>query len=136
MPLSCGYDKYWMRAKEFISESTSRGAPETHFSAVSPGIVAPSGRDNLYAGRYYDFYRIATLTGLDPEDLKNTEAISYLGNLPIFAGYTDADRDKLIRTLNKLGLNPSDYVPKGSREIDDINPISPVAKPKRNRYGV
>jgi hypothetical protein len=121
-----------MRAKEFINEGikglrgNNRAAPNPEFSAAHPNIVAPDGRGDLYIGRYYDFYRVAQLTGMDPEDLKKMDLISFFGNLPVFSGYSDHDRDKLFRVMEKLGMKPADYIPTGSQEMVGTNKISPV----------
>lgn len=121
-----------MRAKEFVSEAkkglrgNNRAEANSEFSAAHPSVVAPHGRGDLYIGRYYDFYRVSQLTGMDPEDLKNMDLISFFGNLPVFSGYTDADREKLFNVMKKLGMKPKDYIPNGSTELDDTNVSSPV----------
>lgn len=120
-----------MRAREFINESDglrgkSRAAPNHEFEKAHPGIVAPAGRGDLYIGRYYDFYRVSQLTGMDPEDLKNLDEISFFGNLPVYSSYSDADREKLIRVMKKLGMKPEQYIGPGSEEMDDTNCTSPV----------
>lgn len=122
-----------MRAREFISESSttglrgkSRAAPNREFSAAHPGVIAPDGRGDMYIGRYYDFYRIAQLTGMDPEELENLDEISFFGNLPAYSGYSEADREKLFRVMKKLGMAPTDYIPTGSQEMDDTHVVSPV----------
>ena len=63
-----------MRAHEFLTEGeglrgTSRSGPNGDFESAHPGLVTPAGRGDLYIGRYYDFYRIASLAGMDPKDL-------------------------------------------------------------------
>lgn len=120
-----------MRAKEFIGEGMDRslpgrGDPDHRFSAAHPGLVEPKGRDDLYVGRYYDFYKIASLAGMDPKDLEKTDALTYLGNIPMFSAYTEVERDKLVRAFNKLGLKADDWIPRGSAEVADTHVKSPV----------
>ena len=117
-----------MRAKEFITELNKRGAKHSDdsFTSAHPGSVGPTGREELYVSRYYDFYRISNLTGLSPEDLKKTDVLSYLGNLPMYSAYTDEEYEKLKNVLIKLGLKPKDYIPRGSKETDDVHKSSPV----------
>lgn len=121
-----------MRAKEFVSEAkkglrgNNRADANKEFSAAHPNIVAPHGRGDLYIGRYYDFYKVAQLTGMDPEELEKMDLISFFGNLPVFSGYSEHDRDKLFRVMKKLGMNPTDYIPNGSTEMDDTHVTSPV----------
>lgn len=121
-----------MRAKEFVTESQKglRGNNRAHanheFETAHPSIVAPHGRGDLYIGRYYDFYRVAQLTGMDPDELDKMDLISFFGNLPVFSGYTESDREKLFRVMKKLGMKPKDYIPNGSTETDDTHVTSPV----------
>lgn len=121
-----------MRAREFIRESkkglrgNNRSDANHEFASAHPSIVAPDGRGDLYIGRYYDFYRVSQLTGMDPEELDKMDLISFFGNLPAFSGYTDADREKLFRVMKKLGMKPKDYIPTGSTETNGTNTVSPV----------
>lgn len=121
-----------MRAKEFIIEGNkglrgnNRGSPNGEFAAAHPNIIAPHGRGDLYIGRYYDFYRVAQLTGMDPDELEKMDLISFFGNLPVFSGYSEHDREKLFRVMKKLGMKPKDYIPTGSTEVDDTYKTSPL----------
>lgn len=121
-----------MRAKEFIKEEkglrgNNRANANADFASAHPNLVAPHGRGDLYIGRYYDFYKVAQLTGMDPDDLEKMDLISFFGNLPVFSGYSDHDRDKLFRAMKKLGMMPKDYVPRGSTEVEGTNKTSPVS---------
>lgn len=120
-----------MRAREFITEGNGvRGgirAPAHHaFDAAHPGMVGPTNHGDLYIGRYYDFYRVCSLAGMDLEQLKNTDDINFFGNLPIFSAYTEHDRKKLKAIMKKLKMNPADYVSHGSHEPDGTNHTSPL----------
>lgn len=124
-----------MRAKEFISEDASKGlrgktraAASKEFSAAHPSVIAPDGRGDMYIGRYYDFYRIAQLTGMHPDDLDELDEVSFFGNLPAYSGYSEADREKLFRVMKKLGMKPTDYIPTGSTEVEGTNTKSPINK--------
>lgn len=123
-----------MRAREFISEATdvgglrgkARSAPNHEFERAHPGMVAPAGRGDMYIGRYYDFYRISSLAGMDPDELAKVDEIGFFGNLPVFSAYTDYDREKLKTIMKKLGMKPKDWISNGSKEPDEINNTSPV----------
>ena len=121
-----------MRAREFITEGNGvRGgtradaAPE--FETAHPGMVSPDNHGDLYIGRYYDFYRIASLAGMDLDRLKKTDDINFFGNLPIFSAYTEHDREKLMAIMKKLGMKPQDFISNGSHEPDYVNATSPVS---------
>lgn len=121
-----------MRAKEFVNEQKKglrgSGRSDAHhdFDSAHPSIVAPDGRGDMYIGRYYDFYRVSLLAGMHPEDLEKMDTISFFGNLPAFSGYSEADREKLFRSMKKLGMKPKDYIRVGSTEPDGTNTTSPV----------
>lgn len=114
-----------MRAREFINES-KRTTSLDNFSRAHPGLVGPTGIEQLYTSRAYDFYKISVLAGLSDEDLANTDISSYLGNLPMYSAYTEEEHKKIYNALKKLGLDPTDYIPSGSKETADTNSISPV----------
>lgn len=123
-----------MRAKEFVTETRqglrgkARSEPNKEFETAHPGLIAPSGRGDMYIGRYYDFYRVASLVGMDPDELDEVDEISFFGNMPLYSAYTEHDRDKLFRIMKKLGMKPKDYISVGSKESEDINIQSPVTK--------
>ena len=118
-----------MRAREFITEASRNGtrSDASHeFDMAHPGIVSPGGNGDIYWGRYYDFYRVAQLTGMDPEDLEKIDLISFFGNLPVYSGYSEHDREKLFRVMKKLGMKPKHAISNGSFETDGTYTTSPV----------
>lgn len=90
----------------------------------------PGGSGDIYWGRYYDFYRVCSLAGMDPGDIKHVDEIGFFGNLPLFSAYTDYDREKLRVIMKKMGMKPRDGISPGSREPSDTNQTSPL-KPFR-----
>jgi hypothetical protein len=93
-------------------------------------LIGPQANGDTYWGRYYDFYRVASLAGMDIDKLESTDDISFFGNLPVFSAYTEHDRRKLIAIMKKLGMKPQEHVKPGSLEPDYVNTESPV-KPFR-----
>lgn len=51
-------------------------------------------------------------------------------------GYSDADQEIIDHASTKFGLIRKTHGGKGSVENNTVNSTSPVAKPKRNKYGV
>ena len=118
-----------MRAREFITEAHRPGqrASAAHeFDVAHPGLIGPMADGDTYWGRYYDFYRVASLAGMDLEHLEKTDNISFFGNLPVFSAYTEHDRKKLKAIMKKLKMKPADYISRGSHEPDGTNNTSPV----------
>lgn len=118
-----------MRAREFVAEGrnpVNRSAASHEFERAHPGMVAPGGAGDVYWGRYYDFYRVCSLAGMNPEELAKTDDINFFGNLPIYSAYTDYDRDKLKAIMKKLKMKPRDSIGRGSHESADTHHTSPV----------
>lgn len=120
-----------MRASEFITEGKglrggTRADATKEFQAAHPGLVSPAGRGDMYVGRYYDFYRVASLIGMDPDELDKVDDISFFGNLPVFSAYTEHDREKLKKVMKKLGMDPQELFTTGKWEMDDTNLKSPI----------
>ena len=103
-----------MRAKEFISEGRpSHRAEANHdFDMAHPGMIGPGGNGDTYWGRYYDFYRVSTLAGMDLEDLEKIDTLSFFG--------------KLMDSMKKLGMKPKELIEKGSHESNGTNSASPI----------
>lgn len=119
-----------MRAREFITEAQGRSDPSHEFDRAHPGLVMPGGSGDIYWGRYYDFYRVCSLAGMDPDDIKNVDEVGFFGNIPAFSAYTDYDRKKLKVIMKRLGMKPRDGVTNGSHEPVNTNSVSPI-KPFR-----
>jgi hypothetical protein len=118
-----------MRAREFVTEGSrnvTRSDAAHEFERAHPGMVAPGGQGDIYWGRYYDFYRVCSLAGMDPEELSKTDDINFFGNLPIYSAYTEYDRDKLKAIMKKLKMKPRDSIGKGSLESNGTNNVSPI----------
>jgi len=59
-----------------------------------------------------------------------------IGQKMITVGYTEAD-DNIVRGADKIMKSRSKAITsKGSKELEDTNTTSPIAKVKRNKYGV
>ena len=118
-----------MRAREFVTEGSrpgSRAEARHDFEMAHPGLVGPNAKNDIYWGRYYDFYRVCSLAGMNPEELDNVDDINFFGNLPLFSAYTEYDRDKLKAIMKKLGMKPTDTIGKGSFETNGTHAVSPV----------
>lgn len=54
----------------------------------------------------------------------------------VTVGYSSADQEIIDHASKKFGLKRKTHGGKGSVELDKINKSSPVAKRKKNKYGV
>lgn len=126
-----------MKIKEVILESSDAGPVSQRFQRATVGL--DKFRDNDLADRFYELHRVmmaAACAGgkekidVDPE--------SWIGRYNIAIPYTPEEQDMLEQAFEAIGsewhdLNKGDY---NSEEVKSTNPVSPVAKPKRNKYGV
>ena len=106
--------------------SSDLSEPSHEFEMAHPGLVGPGAQGDVYWGRYYDFYRVCSLAGMDPADLDKVDDINFFGNLPLFSAYTEYDRAKLKAIMKKLGMKPKDHIADGSLETNGTNTTSLV----------
>jgi len=122
-----------MRAREFI--------PEAKVLATSPLTKSsnksmPSARtypDKI--GHYYDMYRFGVAAAVSP-DMEHDFSRTTVGPAMMTLQYSDADAEILNKAEKIMGMNGKSINSTGSTEVDDTHIHSPVAKPKRNKYGV
>ena len=51
-------------------------------------------------------------------------------------GYSEADREIINHAKKKFGIKSKKQSGSGSKELDQVNKVSPVASKKKNKYGV
>lgn len=116
-----------MRLREFISETHKVGQVRNGLKHSGP-----------YAKRYddldtfYDMYRLGVA-------LANSEAPSQgaVSHSPTVWVRNDEEAEKLSKAERSIGIKGTVVVPKGpSEELPSVHATSPVATPKRNKYGV
>lgn len=123
-----------MRANEFILTED-----ENQFDMSNPELTRARYFPDM--DKYYELYRLTLdMAGINtpPDQLVND--IDGEGwpasNNALMLAYSQGDDDIINRTLKKRGYKQKMTSPGSSREADKINRSSPVAKIKRNRYGV
>ena len=82
----------------------------------------------------YMAYRFGVALAKSPNDV--TEKEGPIGSEFTTIGYTDADQEIIDHTRKEFGFKKRTHSTKGSVELDVVNKTSPVAKPKKNKYGV
>lgn len=82
----------------------------------------------------YDAYRFG-ITMAGAPDIPTGESQATGGDFLTIA-YTDGDEKILKSAAKQMGVSSSTIASKKSKELDDIHRTSPVAKIKRNRYGI
>lgn len=129
-----------MRATEFLAElSTTPGAKmHKHHDDASQGHFLM--RDVGGYDRTYHLNRIMMATAMadgkskKPVDMPNS---SWVEKYNVAFPYTDEEQMMMFQALATIPSDAKELSKRGkSKEPDDTNTVSAVAKPKRNQYGV
>lgn len=114
-----------MRAKEFIVE---RSFPKRKSDAMSATYVFPT----MPSANAYAIYRF----GLAMADHTLNHAYGPTGNSAVIVAYTSEEEEIIQGGTRQTGHKGQMVADRGSHEPNSTDTTSPVAKTKRNRYGV
>jgi hypothetical protein len=117
-----------MKISEIVSESKLRKGTRNGLSNVQSYPKLDNNANPYLAYRFG-----MELAGSPDRDMEQRGPI---GSEFTTIGYSDADQEIIDHAANKFGLTRKTHGGKGSVELDKVNKTSPVAKPKRNKYGV
>lgn len=122
-----------MRAKEFINEA--RKPLRKAVKQGMPNLTTSSKLDNN--NHPYLAYRFGVALAPSP-DTENVYDGSAIGSDFAMVDFSDADTKIRKAAAKKMGITFNQGTGKGSEELSGniINKVSPVAKPKTNKYGV
>jgi hypothetical protein len=127
-----------MKIKDIIVENKIGDIPPRLQQAT---VGLDKFRDNQFADRVYELNRVmmavASADGINPL-APEVDAESWAGRNNLAFPYTAEEQEMLKAAFGVIGshyedLNNGDLK---SRELDSTNKISPVAKPKKNKYGI
>lgn len=124
-----------MRAHEFINEAKKTRKPlRKSFTQAAPNHTSYDYLDNN--NHPYLAYRFGVALANSPD--QDMPPRGPVGSDLSIIDYTDADAEIRKGAEKILGVKPSRGTGRGSEELDGkiINKTSPVAKPKKNKYGV
>ena len=122
-----------MRAKEFIEESTK--PLRKSVKQGMPNLTTSSQLDNN--NHPYLAYRFGVALAPSP-DIENFDDKGPIGSDFTMIDYSDGDAEIRKAAAKRMGIKFNKGTGQGSKELPDsiVNKTSPVAKPKKNRYGV
>jgi hypothetical protein len=132
-----------MRAQEFIRKQLEEDVPyagkgseklhHNHLQALRNAMSIPNISMNKSNGSPYMQYRFG-IAMANPEQTPSAGAMS--GD-PLISAYSDADMEKVKAAAKATGAGTITHISDGSsNEADGGNKISPVAKLKKNKYGI
>jgi hypothetical protein len=107
-----------------------RDAINPDHEAAIPGLVTIPD----WPGQYYNMYRLGVHMAGSPHNPSEHEGVA--NNEMVITQYTDVDTEIINHSAKALGVKVKALTKKGSVEPKGINVASPVAKPKRNKYGI
>lgn len=87
------------------------------------------------AAHYYDMYRMGVHMAGSP-DHQTMADTGPTSNEFVTLAYTDAEEKIIKKSAKAMGFTGVGISSKGSKETDNTNKVSPIAKPKKNKYGV
>jgi hypothetical protein len=122
-----------MRAKEFVNES--RKPLRKSVKSSLPNLTSSSFLDNN--AHPYLAYRFGLALAAAP-DIHDFDDKSPMGSDLTMIDYSEGDAEIRKIASKRMGIKFDRGTGKGSKELPDsiINKQSPVATPKKNRYGV
>jgi hypothetical protein len=118
-----------MRAKEFVVESSKEDMSDSAIAAIPNARIWPE----LDNSSPYMAYRFGVALAGAPN--KEMPQVGPVKQNMVTIGYTDADDEITQAAGRMMGTSSKSLSSKGSKE-NNVNKSSPVAKPKKNRYGV
>jgi hypothetical protein len=129
-----------MRYREIVSENSKAGTISKRSSQSTAGLhTIRDGKKQRDFGSDYTQYRLgmalAMSDGVSPIDIDYN---SWIGKQKTAHPYTQAEDDMLKQCYPLIGAEYTDlnHGDMKSQELQSTNKVSPVAKPKRNKYGV
>lgn len=131
-----------MRAKEFIKESfnaKSHGKPgkvRARADATLPGVFVQRQLRNTDPYMQYRLGIAVASARAHERGEVDFEQESAFGENTVQVMYAPEDEETIRLASKMMGVSPTRITDNASREPDATNATSPVAKPKKNKYGV
>lgn len=121
-----------MKINEIITEELKRGKLRKGTRYALSDIQSYPYLDNNQ--HPYVAYRFGVALAASPNDVVDPQGP--IGSEFTTLGYSKADQEIINHARKEFGLKARTHSTAGSEELEKINKASPVAKPKRNKYGV
>jgi len=108
---------------------SKRGDMAVEFQASLPGAFSVED----LASDFYGVYRLGM--GLAAGD-RNIAAANNIGKHPFFVPFAPEEHDKFDKEIKRQGHKTKLRTTQQSLEISTVNTVTPVAKIKKNKYGI
>lgn len=116
-----------------LSEITFESLHESKHLSKATRNAMPHAKSYKNLDSFYDLYRLGIAIA-NPNEGSEEGPIN---DSPAVWTTNNVENEMLSKAEKKLGVKGTTIVPKnGSKELDLTNTLSPIAKPKKNKYGI
>jgi len=130
-------NKYPDKKKSAVAEAKGKMKPmdPTQKAAMRNASTLPGL--NMSTGSAYMNYRMGIALAGAPDYPTKMEADNWIGGDPLLSSYTEEEFEMVKKAAQQVGAGTiQNWSGNRSEEVADVNKTSPVAKPKKNKYGV
>lgn len=125
-----------MKINEIISEARvvrTKKISKRHKAAMQNVVTFPDL--NMSTGSAYLQYRFGIALAGAPDETTPTD--NYIGGDPMLTTYSEEEMEIIKKAAKDMGVDyDQNWSGKKSQELKSTGTESPVAKPKKNKYGV
>jgi hypothetical protein len=122
-----------MKINEIITESGMHPISKDQKGAIKNATTFPD--QNMSTGSAYKGWRFGIALAGAPE--YPTKADNWIGGDPLLAPYTKEEMDIINYASQQVGDGSKQtWSNSRSQEMDNVQKVSPTAKPKKNKYGI
>ena len=112
-----------------IEYGSKRGEPSDEANAAMPGAFSVE----TLPSDFYGVYRLGM--GLAAGD-RNIAAVDNIGKHPFFMPFSPEEHIRFTKEIKRQGHKTKLKTSHDSLELSTVNQVSPVNKPKPNKYGI
>jgi hypothetical protein len=124
-----------MKIRDVINEGGMKKISPEQKAAMKNASTLPAL--NMSTGSNYMNYRMGIAMAGAPTFPTKMEADNWIGGDPLLSTYTDEEFEIVKAAAKQVGAGTiQNWSGKRSEEVADVNKTSPVAKKKKNKYGV
>jgi len=125
----------------YAGQGDSDDLSDEHLAGLNHAVSFPAISMNKSNGSAYLQYRFGiALAGSHPDPSEHMPVHQRAGGAfsgdPLLAPFSDEDLEIIKAAGEHLGLGKMTKLADKSNEIKGTNTVSPVAKPKKNKYGI
>lgn len=123
----------YLAEAEILAESGTQHMTDDQKSAMKNATTFPD--QNMSTGSAYKGWRFGLALAGAPD--YPTKADNWIGGDPLLSPYTKEEMDIINYASEQVGDGSKQtWSNSRSKEMDNVQKVSPTAKPKKNKYGI